>query len=157
MSLKTLYALGFLALTLGLAGCGSDEPDLYHLSGTVTFDGKPIPQGKIYFTPDSSKGNKGPAGYATIKDGKFDTKEEGGKGHVSGPMIVRIEGQDPQGAGQKDPKDTSGEEIVKSLFPAYSTEADLPKEDSTKEFAVPADAAKKKIQSEDSPKPPGSV
>jgi hypothetical protein len=157
MSIKTLSALGFLALTLGLAGCGSDEPDLYHVSGTATFDGKPIPQGKIYFEPDSNKGNKGPAGFAAIKDGKFDTQEEGGKGHVSGPMIVRIDGQDPAASATKDPKDTSGEEIVKTLFPTYTTEAELPKEDSTKEFAVPADAAKKKIQSEDSPRPSGGV
>jgi len=71
-------------------------------------------------------------------------------------MIVRIEGQGTT-AGKQDPKDTSGEELLISLFPAYETEAELPKEEATKEFAVPAEAAKKKIQSEDDKRPSGGV
>jgi hypothetical protein len=144
MSGRILAAMGLFVFAL--TGCGSDEPPLYHLSGTVTFDGKPIPQGQIYFEPDGSKGNSGAAGFAVIEDGKFDTSAEGGKGHVSGPMTVRIEGQDPAATVVQDPNVTSGEEIVKPLFPPYETTADLPKEDSTQEFAVPAEAAKVKVQ-----------
>lgn len=139
-------SVGMLMATL-LMGCGGDNaPDTYHVSGTVNFDGKPIPVGQIRFVPDSSKGNSGPAGYAQIIDGKYDTSAESGKGHASGPMIVQIDGQDPES------KSTSegGEEIIKSLFPTYQATADLPKEDTTKDFDVPAEAADVKYKSEES-------
>ena len=134
-SFATLCQNSFLAAILAccLAGCGEAEPETYQLSGTATFDGKPIPAGQIYFMPDGSKNNSGPAGFAQIHDGKFDTKLEGGKGHVAGPMIVKIEGFDPAGK----TKDAAGEEIVQSLFPTYETTADLPKEDSTQGLRCP--------------------
>ncbi len=153
----TLFRSGFFVAIAAcwLVGCGEAEPETYQLSGTVTFDGKPIPAGQIYFMPDGSKNNSGPAGFAQIHDGKFDTKLEGGKGHASGPMIVKIEGFDPAGKSAKDANDTSGEEVVTSLFPTYETTADLPKEDSTQDFPVPKEAAKKVIQTESSQTPGG--
>ncbi len=144
-------------LACGLMGCGggSDEPVRFQSSGAVTFDGKPIPAGDIFFMPDGSKDNKGAPGFAKIVDGKYDTSAEGGKGHVGGPMIVKIEGQDPAAQGKENSKDTSGEEVIKSLFPPYETTADLPKEDGTKDFAVPAEAANKVINSENTQTPGG--
>lgn len=137
-SLKVAFAALFVCV---LHGCGSDAPDIYHVSGTVDFDGKPVPKGQISFMPDTAKGNTGVAGYATIIDGKYDTSLEGGKGHVGGPMIVQIEGQDPSSK-TEGTEDTGGEEIIKTLFAGYRTTADLPKEDSTKDFPVPKEAGK---------------
>ena len=57
------------------------------------------------------------------------------------PMIVSIEGYDPAQSGKKERGDTSGEETVLLLFPNYETSVDLPDEDSTKDFEVPAEAA----------------
>lgn len=135
---------GVLAILLagGLIGCGSsDGPETHHVSGEVSFDGKPIPHGLIRFTPDTSKGNSGPPGYAIIKDGKYDTSAEGGQGHVSGPMIVQIEGSETP-AGEPQTDETGAELDIKMLFTGYQTKAELPKEDSTKSFEVPAAAGK---------------
>ena len=43
-----------------------------------------------HFHPDTAKGNSGPAGIATIKDGKFDTRELGGKKVAPGHNTVFI-------------------------------------------------------------------
>jgi hypothetical protein len=119
-------------------GCGGDGT--YRVSGQITFQGKPVPAGKIYFMPDGSKGNTGPTGYANIKDGYYDTSASGGKGAAPGPMVIAIEGIDPSGPPPK--ADPSGEVTAKVLFPRYETTAELPKSGSTKDIDVPADAAK---------------
>jgi hypothetical protein len=54
---------------IGLAGCGSSDPfDRQPISGTVTFKGKPVMDGQIYFEP--AEGQK-LASNATISNGKF--------------------------------------------------------------------------------------
>jgi hypothetical protein len=112
-------------------GCGGAKT--YRVSGKVTFKGNPIPVGKIVFTPDKSKGGTGPAGYAVIKDGNYDTSAAGGSGVVGGPMIISIQAAESEGDIDKP---------AKALFPQYQTTADLPKSDSTKDIDVPADAVK---------------
>lgn len=114
-----------------LLGCGgSDGPRRYTVEGTVTFDGKPVPAGDIAFEPDTSKGNQGPAGYADIKNGRYVTSS--GKGAVGGPHIVRINGSD----GNATPEQPYGG----FLFEPYTVELDLPKENTTHDFVVPAAA-----------------
>jgi len=116
-------------------GCGSDKT--YRVSGTVNFDGKPVPQGKIYFKPDRAKGNSGPDGYADIKDGAFDTSVKPGQGSPGGAVIVEIHGFKeipPQGDVTSQP-----------LFYPYQEQMEMPKEATTKTFNVPADAAKKPL------------
>jgi len=44
-----------------------------------------VPVGTIVFEPDVTKGNKGAAGVARIKDGTFDTRQDDGRGKVGGP------------------------------------------------------------------------
>jgi len=122
--------LGMLLIACLAAGCGGSSG--YHMSGNATFNGKPIPVGRIYFMPDGSKGNTGAASSADIKDGKYDTSA-GGQGAVGGPMIVKIEGFD----GVKTDEDRpSGN----PLFAFYETPFDMPKGSSTKDFDVPASA-----------------
>lgn len=123
-----LLAIVLLSL-LVIAGCGERPPTLYHVSGTVTFGGKPVPAGSILFEPDTTKGNQGPAGFARIKEGKYDTRTSG-QGTIGGPHIVRITGLDG----------IPGEELPEGtpLFPEYKTQVDLPKQNSTQDFDVPA-------------------
>jgi len=45
-------------LTFSATGCNSGTK-LYPLAGEVTYNGEPVPEGSIRFTPDASKGNKG--------------------------------------------------------------------------------------------------
>ncbi len=123
-------------------GCG--DKGVHHVSGKVTFQGKDVPQGMIYFMPDGSKGNTGPTGYAEIKDGQYDTDSATGKAAPPGPLVIAIEGFDPSAAPDK-PKpgeEVSEEATVKVLFPRYEITFDMPAEDITKDIEVPADAAK---------------
>lgn len=132
-----------LLLLTALAGCGGNG--LSRISGKVTFAGKPIPAGKIYFIPDGGKGNKGATGYADIKDGAYDTSAAGGMGAEKGPMLVAIEGFDPAAPEVVDKAAAPGEAPTKPpLFPRYQTAADLPGGTTTKDFDVPADATKMK-------------
>jgi len=113
-----------------LSGCGGEKT--YHVSGTVSFLGKPVPAGQIVFEPDATAGNSGAAGYATIKDGRYDTRILDGAGTAGGPHRVLIVGFDgiPRG------------EILngRSLFTDYSATVDLPKDDATQDFEVPRSA-----------------
>jgi hypothetical protein len=110
----------------GIVGCGSSGSDV---SGEVTFAGKPVPAGRIYFNPDFSKNNNGPQGFAEIIDGRFDTRA-GGHPACGGPTVVLIRGND----GGSDPV---------PLFDGYQVALDLPTAASVQEFAVPESAAKK--------------
>lgn len=130
----------FLLLPLiVLMGCSGDSGN--RISGKVTFNGKPVPAGKIYFTPDGTKGNTGAPGYANIKNGEYDTGATGGVGAIKGAMKVVIEGLDPGTPGDVTKGDTSGEVTVKTLFASYETTLDVTGT-MTKDFDVPADAVK---------------
>lgn len=109
-----------LLLTLLSGGCGSPEGLMrYDVSGTVTHNGTPVPQGVIQFLPDSTKGNQGPAANANIVDGKYDTSVSG-KGTIGGAHVVVINGFD--GNARPDEELPYG----KPLFPEFRTSVDLP-------------------------------
>ncbi|MCZ2342669.1 MAG: hypothetical protein LC104_12895 [Bacteroidales bacterium] len=116
--------IGLAIGLLFLVGCGGDGTQ--QVKGTVTFNGKPLPGGKIYFFPDSSQGNSGTAGYADIVDGKFDTATNGGSGTMHGPTRVAIEGFDPS---TPPPAPKKGEFVeagtVTVLFPRWETTIDI--------------------------------
>jgi len=138
-----------LPLAAGLAlfalGCGGGDKG-YRVTGKVTFKGQPVPVGKIYFNPDTSKGNTGPTGYADIKDGEYDTSAGTGRGFVGGPVVIQIEGFDPSAKGKNEKDDKSGEVLIKSLFPRYDLPTELPKSNTTKDVDVPADAVNRPVQ-----------
>jgi hypothetical protein len=124
----------FVCLALLCAGCGSsDETNPFEVSGTVTFNGQPVPAGVVLFTPDGAKGNHGATGFAKIKAGKFDTRDEG-RGTVGGAHVVTINGFDGNPAPQAELPDG------KPLFPDYTVHIDLPKETTTHDFNIPASA-----------------
>lgn len=138
LSLHRITLLVCLSMLVCLVGCGSKTGN--RVSGMITFQGKPVPAGKIYFMPDSSKGNKGATGYADIRDGKYDTSTEGGQGAPSGAVVIAIEGTDPSAAPTG--KDVSGDVTAKLLFARYEVPVDMPDSVSTKDIEVPATAAK---------------
>lgn len=112
-----------------LTGCGQDGPKRYEISGTVTFQGQPVPEGNISFEPvDGETGG----GYAFIRDGKYDTSQEG-RGHLGGNHRVQITGFTGQLADPGNPDSGSP-----ALFPPYETTVDLPTRTETKDFEVPA-------------------
>ncbi|MSR32601.1 MAG: hypothetical protein EXR99_13965 [Gemmataceae bacterium] len=73
-------------------GC-SNEPRLVEVEGTVTFKGKAVPKGVVFFDPDVVKQHDGPQGYAYILEGKFTTKGAG-RGVRPGPHLARVQGMD---------------------------------------------------------------
>jgi hypothetical protein len=65
--------ISYVVLSLGIAtlsGCGGvdDVPEMVTVTGTVTFDGKPLPTGEIIFRPADGKGR---VDAASIKDGQY--------------------------------------------------------------------------------------
>jgi hypothetical protein len=120
----TIFALACMLL----AGC-SRGPTRYDVSGAVTYQGRPLPAGVIFFTPDIRRGNDGPQGYAIIKEGRYDTTDPGGKGVFGGPHTVRIEGFDGK-PGNELP-------LGKPLFTDYQTDVDFPKGEAKQDFDVP--------------------
>lgn len=133
----TRQSCGYALLAIGLvtlAGCGGSGTGRYHVSGKATYAGKPIPFGRIYFDPDLAKKNDGLQGTADIKDGLYDTARSG-QGTTGGAVIVRIEGFDGVST---DPDRPSG----KPLFPNYQTAVELPRQNTTRDFDVPAAAAR---------------
>ena len=83
----------------------------FPVSGEITFQGKPVPLGEILFSPDSSKGNQGPASFAVIKDGKYSLGTD--KGIVGGPYKLSISGFD--GVPDKSGENANGQPIFKTV------------------------------------------
>jgi hypothetical protein len=119
---------GALALLLALAaGCGPGEK-LYDVSGTATYDGKPIPAGIIYFDPDPMKGGTGTQGFATVNDGKYTTAVNG-RGVRGGSYVIRITGYDGKTANEAP--------LGRPLFDEYEMKKDLPAADSELNLDIP--------------------
>jgi hypothetical protein len=111
-----------------LAGCSAGE-QLYDVSGTITFEGKPIPKGLIFFDPDPSAGTPGSQGFANIENGRFDTASPGkGKGIRGGRYVIRISGFD----GKEGPEAPFGQ----FLFPEHELKRELPPEKQTFDYDV---------------------
>jgi len=131
---KLLCAAGFVAWWLlaagGCGGGGGDGPARFGVFGRARLQYQPGAFGRIVFDPDTAAGNKGPQGFAEIRDGRYDTRT--GRGIVGGAHVVRISGFG------KDPKTGNEDNPVPALFPDYQTKVELPKQESTQDFAVPA-------------------
>lgn len=125
---RTLLAAGVL-FALAAAGC-SPEEKLYDVSGTVTFQGKPVAKGLIFFDPDAG----GPQGFANIENGKYDTAGGKGKGIRGGKYSVRINGFD----GKEAPEAPFGA----PLFPEHTFNKDLPAQTQTFDYEVPGKKGK---------------
>ena len=117
-----------MLLIVLLSACNR-QPDPIHVSGTVTYQGKPVPRGFILIHADRKKGNSGLYGIANIRDGKFDTNEEGGRPAMPGPVNFAVAGY---GQGQLEDFSDSV-----PLFPSYQVEKEIKPDVTTFEIAIP--------------------
>jgi hypothetical protein len=83
------FALG-VCLVLGLSGCNRENlPGLGRVSGTVTMDGKPVPNATIVFESVAEK--SGASVGLTDASGKYELYySRGNKGATQGEHVVRI-------------------------------------------------------------------
>jgi len=133
MRFISVLSVAMAGLWVG-GGCG--HSDGVRVSGTVTFAGRPVPAGMIYFEPDADRGNAGATGFAKIEDGRYDTSAPGrNRGASGGPQRVRIDGHDPA------PPGTVNEAGGRKLFAGYVTTIDLPSAAVVRDFVVPDEAA----------------
>jgi len=108
---------------IGVAGCGgADGPARYRVSGRVTCGGEPVPYGEVLFTPDGGKGNTGPQGIATIKQGRYDTAGSRAAGIAGGPTIVRV---------------TALRSPTGGLIAEHELELEFPEADSERDIEIP--------------------
>ena len=124
-------------LALAASGCTSEAagPERFPVAGTVTFNGQPVPFGEIQFIPATKKGNNGPAGFATITDGRFDTTIKG-RGIVGGAHEVVINGTAAPPVVDENAKSNV------PLFPEFRSKHDLPKQGSSLDFKIPPSSAR---------------
>jgi hypothetical protein len=120
---------GFVVLAVLLAGCS--RSGLYDVSGTVTWQGKPVPIGLVTIEPDAEKGNQGTQTQGLIQDGHFKTLP--GRGAIAGPVIITVNAND----GVPTPLAEHG----KLLFRTYQFRHELPAAASTLDIEVPATQA----------------
>lgn len=97
MNRSRMFSL-ITGLTLLLCGCGGGD-GLVDVSGTVSYKGKAVPKGMIWFDPAPSHANKPAQGFAFIEEGKFDSKQKG-RGVAKGPYQVRVEAYDGKAANE---------------------------------------------------------
>ncbi|MFM8802679.1 MAG: hypothetical protein ACKOK8_01990 [Planctomycetia bacterium] len=123
-------AFGVIVVVCCLAGC-SRPNGRYTVAGTVTFDGKPVPEGGVAIEPDAAAGNRGPRAEAEIRNGRFQTASS--KGAIAGPVIIEAWGADGV--------ETKESPIGMVLFNNYRLKMTLPDKSSTLDIAVPREAA----------------
>ena len=114
-------------------GCARSGPKTYRVRGIVTFNGSPVPAGRIDFMPDARRGNSAMAGFAKIVGGSYDSAA-GGVGSAGGPMTMLVSGYElVAGPPQRS----------RPLFLDHVMAAELPAADSSFNVEVPASAAAK--------------
>ena len=72
-----------------LTGCSREEElARYGCTGLLYLDGMPVPEARLRFAPDVSKGNSGPHSFSFVKNGEFKLADN--HGLVEGPYQVEI-------------------------------------------------------------------
>jgi hypothetical protein len=120
-----------------VSGCAKSDPPRYHVSGTISLDGQPVPAGAIILTPDTSRQGGGPQGRADIREGSFSTAK-GGLGILGGPYVMEIRGTD--GVPFEGQEETIHE--GKPLFPPVLAPLDMPAGDVAIQIDVHAEAGR---------------
>lgn len=139
MKTKPIRHALWLACFVVFAGCGrGSDVGQVDVSGKATFDGQPIVYGQIDFTPDRAKGHEGPAGYAEIVNGHYDTAGANGRGVVPGPHVVRITAYPEPFPEVEVPDEEAAATGPTALFIGYTVEQNV--ESGTLDINVPAAA-----------------
>lgn len=124
LSAVKFSALGLWALSLVVAaGCGGQGVDgRYPLSGTVTFQGKPLDKGTIEFSTSDRSQLTG----ATIENGKYSVPAE--QGLKPGKYTVRISATEEAAAGGAPPPPgpENANQVAKERIPeAYNLDSKI--------------------------------
>jgi hypothetical protein len=85
-----------------MSGCGRDGPPRAIVVGKVTYQGQPIADGQIRFTP--SKGSTGPVAVAKIVDGQYRADHHGGVPLATLKVEILGYETDPRYKGQENNK-----------------------------------------------------
>ncbi|UUO04701.1 hypothetical protein M4951_15040 [Blastopirellula sp. J2-11] len=93
--IATIFAVAVFASS----GCGPSGPDMGHVFGTVTYEGKPLPTGTVSFVPET-EGQ--PMAFAQIQaDGTYEAATKSfGKGVPVGNHRVMITAMKDGGSGE---------------------------------------------------------
>jgi hypothetical protein len=100
---RLMSALTCLSVTVIFVGCSGESatgPPRMHVSGQVTYDGKPIPDGNIRFNPID--GTSGESPMVQIQEGKYDVPASMGL-VVKGRYNVVITAERPTGKTMHNP------------------------------------------------------
>ena len=115
-----LCGLFLAAVFLFCFGCSRGSTvERFQLSGTISYEGEPIPFGWITFAPEN-----GPGAVADIEDGKYTTPD--GWGTVGGKHTLEIVGFD--GVAFPDPNEEGGMNTAGKPMVRCEIERDIPKE-----------------------------
>jgi hypothetical protein len=110
-------------------GCGEKAGSRRHaVRGSVMFRGKPVPSGEVTFEPDSRAGNKGPASWGEITDGRYAIGRA--KGHIGGAYVIRVSGY-----GSESVETPDGSAPV-TLFQEHVQACELPRGDAVHDIDV---------------------
>lgn len=120
---------GLVAAILVLSGC--DSQARHQLSGTVTYQGKPVTMGSVRFEAEHSAGNVTPVCYAQIVDGKYEMKPE--ERPATGRYRVLVMGIDES----RIKKEPGVPWEMPELFPPYTTTIDVPQPNGTFDITIP--------------------
>ncbi len=111
---KTIFGMIALCVVLLAIGCGSKKLKTEEVTGTVTFEGKPLPNANVNFTPE--EGSKGVPGFgSTDENGVYKLQAlqgEADAGTVPGKYLVSIVATEMVPTGKKITSyDENGKEI----------------------------------------------
>lgn len=121
---STWRGLLFLAATSGVLVGGCDRgPPRYDVTGSVSYAGRPVPSGRLVFTPDRGKGNPGPQGVARIEAGQILIEQD--RRVIGGPHWVQLMAFDGNAYEDGEGTQTHG----RPLCPILQAAVDLPRED----------------------------
>ena len=131
-------AAGILCAMLS-AGCGPTTVHRYEITGTVTYQGRPVEYGSVSFDPlagattDTAPRGIG-GGFAHIREGRYDTAAAG-RGHIGGPHRVIVLGL----SGTSPPRSDHTADFANTpqLFKPYEFTVDLPKHSGHFDIDVP--------------------
>jgi hypothetical protein len=120
MSRQRVWGSIALAILVGIIQAGCDQgPPVGTINGDVTFDGQPVKDGHVLFTPVDGMGQ---TGGAPVRDGKFQAEKV-----PVGKMKVELHGNKVVGKRKAyDTPESPWEDDVAELLPAkYNSKSDL--------------------------------
>jgi len=122
--LRLAAGVGLSLLLAWAAGCGGPGgPERAVVSGSVTYDGKPVDDGMIRFVP--AEGTKAPSSGAVIKGGRYTANSQGGV--AVGTYSVEILGNrpDPSASSKAEVPGVQGPATIQYIPEKYNQNSQL--------------------------------